>query len=40
LPVRLERRAGTRPILIEGPGIHRRIIPDRSQTVDLSAPEP
>ena len=38
LPVRLERRAGTRPMVIAGPGIHRRIIPDRSQTVDLSVP--
>jgi serine/threonine protein kinase len=39
LPLELERSAGKRPILIEGPGIYRRIIPDRTQIVDLSAPE-
>ena len=39
LPLQLERRAGHRPIVIEGPGIYRRIVPDRTQIVDLSTPE-
>lgn len=39
LPVRLERSASKKPIVIEGPGIYRQIIPDRTQTVDLSVPE-
>ncbi len=40
LPLRLERSAGTRPIVIEGPGIYRRVIPDHTQTVDLSRTAP
>jgi hypothetical protein len=40
LPLRLERSAGARPIVIKGPGIYRRVIPDHSQTVDLSRPPP
>lgn len=39
LPIRLERSAGKKPIVIEGPGIYRQVIPDRTQTVDLSVPE-
>jgi hypothetical protein len=36
LPLSLKRSASTKEILIEGPGIVRQIVPDRSQTVDLS----
>jgi hypothetical protein len=39
LPIKLTRSAGKKPIVIEGTGIYRVVIPDHTQTVDLSAPE-
>jgi hypothetical protein len=39
LPIKLTRSAGKKPIVIEGTGIYRVVIPDRTQTVDLSQPE-
>ena len=39
LPIKLTRSAGKKPIVIEGPGVYRQIIPDHTQTVDLSVPE-
>jgi serine/threonine protein kinase len=39
VPIKLSRKKGTKPILIEGPGIVRQVVPDHSQTVDLSKPE-
>jgi serine/threonine protein kinase len=36
LPIKLTRSAGKKPIVIEGTGVYRVVIPDRTQTVDLS----
>jgi hypothetical protein len=39
LPIKLSRKKGTKPILIEAPGVVRQVVPDHSQTVDLSKSE-
>jgi serine/threonine protein kinase len=36
LPLKLTRSAGKKPIVIEGTGVYRVVIPDHTQTVDLT----